>query len=277
LFGRTLFGCFTPIRLSKAHSRKFAAAVTASDTRSHRFAANSIAAFLALAGAAAGTAHAGSMPRVWGQNNLGEASPPQIVEGVTAVATGGGHSLALLPDGSIRGWGANRFNGINFNYGQTVAPSDLGPCKAIAAGNYNSGAIQADGTVVMWGFADYGVCTVPSDVGASTAIAIGEYHGLALRENRTVRAWGLNSDGQCNVPAGIGACTAVAAGYRNSVALQAKSFIELLSDANAANAALTAANAALTTQLSCGDLDGDGEVGGADIGLVLLNFGPCTQ
>ncbi|NBV64432.1 MAG: hypothetical protein EBR71_08200, partial [Planctomycetes bacterium] len=102
-------------------------------------------------------------------------------------------------------------------------------------------------------------------------------HGLALRENRTVRAWGLNSDGQCNVPAGIGACTAVAAGYRNSVALQAKSFIELLSDANAANAALTAANAALTAQLECGDLDGDGEVAGSDLGLVLLNYGPCTR
>jgi len=42
-------------------------------------------------------------------------------------------------------------------------------------------------------------------------------------------------------------------------------------------AALSAANAALTARLECGDLDGDGEVGGADIGLVLLNFGPCTQ
>lgn len=30
--------------------------------------------------------------------------------------------------------------------------------------------------------------------------------------------------------------------------------------------------------ISCaGDVDGDGEVGGGDIGLVLLNFGPCPQ
>ena len=28
--------------------------------------------------------------------------------------------------------------------------------------------------------------------------------------------------------------------------------------------------------ISCpGDVDGDGQVGGGDIGLVLLNFGPC--
>jgi len=146
---------------------KFAAAITASEIRSHRFAANSIAAFLALAGAAAGTANAGSMPRVWGQNNLGEATPPQIVEGVTAVATGGGHSLALLPDGSIRGWGANRFNGINFNYGQTVAPSDLGPCKAIATGDFFSVALRTDGIVRAWGGTDsYGWKTIPTDLGA---------------------------------------------------------------------------------------------------------------
>lgn len=30
--------------------------------------------------------------------------------------------------------------------------------------------------------------------------------------------------------------------------------------------------------ISCaGDVDGDGEVNGADIGLVLLNFGNCPQ
>jgi hypothetical protein len=50
-----------------------------------------------------------------------------------------------------------------------------------------------------------------------------------------------------------------------------------LADAQAQLAAADAQIVLLTTQLSCGDLDGDGEVGGADIGLVLLNFGPCTQ
>lgn len=40
---------------------------------------------------------------------------------------------------------------------------------------------------------------------------------------------------------------------------------------------LATQSAAQAVRLNCGDLDGDGEVGGADIGLVLLNFGPCTQ
>jgi hypothetical protein len=38
-----------------------------------------------------------------------------------------------------------------------------------------------------------------------------------------------------------------------------------------------AQNATLTAQLECGDLDGDGEVAGPDLGLMLLNYGPCAQ
>jgi hypothetical protein len=41
--------------------------------------------------------------------------------------------------------------------------------------------------------------------------------------------------------------------------------------------AITKHGAAQAARLNCGDLDGDGEVGGADISLALLNFGPCTQ
>jgi hypothetical protein len=42
---------------------------------------------------------------------------------------------------------------------------------------------------------------------------------------------------------------------------------------------LAASNAqvtALTAQLNCGDLDGDGEVNSADVGLQLINYGPCA-
>ena len=43
-------------------------------------------------------------------------------------------------------------------------------------------------------------------------------------------------------------------------------------DIAAANAQVTA----LTAQLNCGDLNGDGEVNGADVGLQLMNYGPCA-
>ena len=43
------------------------------------------------------------------------------------------------------------------------------------------------------------------------------------------------------------------------------------------NATLDSENTALTTQLNCGDLDGNSEVNGADVGLMLVNYGPCAQ
>jgi chromosome segregation ATPase len=43
------------------------------------------------------------------------------------------------------------------------------------------------------------------------------------------------------------------------------------------NATLDSENAALTAQLNCGDLDGNGEVNSADIGLMLVSYGPCAQ
>ena len=41
-------------------------------------------------------------------------------------------------------------------------------------------------------------------------------------------------------------------------------------------AAANAQVAALTAQLNCGDLNGDNEVNGADVGLMLVNYGPCA-
>jgi hypothetical protein len=32
---------------------------------------------------------------------------------------------------------------------------------------------------------------------------------------------------------------------------------------------------ALTARLNCGDLDGNGEVNGADLGRMLISWGPC--
>lgn len=100
---------------------------------------------------------------------------------------------------------------------------------------------------------------------------------MALQADGLVRAWGNNTQGECNVPPDLVGVTSIAAAGYNVAAVQAKSFIELLSDANAANAALTTANAALTAQLNCGDLNGDNEVNGEDFGLQLLNYGPCPQ
>jgi alpha-tubulin suppressor-like RCC1 family protein len=116
--------------------------------------------------------------------------------------------------------------------------------------------------VRAWGSTDY----VPTDLGACTAIAAGGSHSLALRQDGSVRAWGSTD----YVPTDLGACTAIAAGDRHSLAIAADP-----RDSNNNGILDSVEIAALTAQLNCGDLDGDGAVNGADLGKVLIGWGQC--
>ena len=125
--------------------------------------------------------------KAWGSNqkgDLGDAkacsatycSTPVIVPGITnavAVAAGGGsdsgiidtvqggHSLALLADGTVKGWGANNYGQLGIGATSVeeltpVAVSGLSGVISIAAssGGYSthSLAIVSDGTARAWGY-----------------------------------------------------------------------------------------------------------------------------
>lgn len=101
----------------------------------------------------------------WGDNgdyqvsvyqNAGVYGDPFFVQelsGVTDVAAGYGHSLALLADGTVRSWGTN-YGG---QLGTTTAIPDLVVVPGldqvidVAAGRYHSMALRSDGTVWTWG------------------------------------------------------------------------------------------------------------------------------
>ena len=69
----------------------------------------------------------------WGYSYY--ASIPAGLSGVTAIAAGESHSLALKDDGTVVGWGYN-------GYGQTTIPAGLSGVTAIAAGYYQSLALK---------------------------------------------------------------------------------------------------------------------------------------
>jgi hypothetical protein len=108
-------------------------------------------------------------------NNEGQISIPAGLSGVTAIAAGAGHSLALKSDGTVAAWGWN-------GHGQTTVPEGLSGVTAIAANAWQSMALKSDGTIVAWGDNRRGQGDVPS--GVFVAIAVGNSHGLAL-EART--------------------------------------------------------------------------------------------
>jgi alpha-tubulin suppressor-like RCC1 family protein len=170
----------------------------------------------------------------WGDNSFGElgngtcckASDVPVavssLSGVTAVAAGGGHALALLSNGTVMAWGYNGFgqlgNGTEANSDVPIAISGLSEVTAIAAkGNYSM-ALRRNGTVMAWGLNEAGELgdgtktksTVPVEVCAAgpqtpcpsgpflsnvKAIAAIEGTATALLENGTVMDWGAGGDG----------------------------------------------------------------------------------
>ncbi|MBF0528707.1 MAG: hypothetical protein HQK55_05440 [Deltaproteobacteria bacterium] len=148
----------------------------------------------------------------WGYNYSGQTTVPSGLTGVTAIAAGSYHSLALKSDGTVVAWGNNGF-------GQTSVPAGLSGVTAIAGGYGHSLALKSDGTVVAWGDNSLGQISVPAGLSGGTAVAAGSYHSLVLKSDGTVVAWGSNAFGQTSVPAGLSGVTAIAAGYQDSLAL----------------------------------------------------------
>ncbi|NLL53444.1 MAG: hypothetical protein GX248_12180 [Peptococcaceae bacterium] len=167
---------------------------------------------------------------------------------VKSVAAGKYHSLALLNDGTVWGWGANYDGELMDNEYELSTPTlllGIDEVVAIDAGDYFSMALKQDGTVWTWGSNDYGKLGNGTEedsnepvqvVGLNNVIAIaaGSDHALAVKDDGTVWAWGdniagklgnkeLGFAGESNVPVQVQGLTdvkVVAAGYGHSLALK---------------------------------------------------------
>jgi alpha-tubulin suppressor-like RCC1 family protein len=155
-------------------------------------------------------------------------SPLQVpgLTGITAIAAGGSHVLALRSDGTVAAWGANGSGQLGDGTTTTrVGPVDvpgLAGVVAIAAGSDFSLALKGDGTVWSWGMGSHGqlgytpaqTCSavdpytlasptqcmrspaaIPGLAGV-TAISSRGRHVLVLKSDQSVWAWGSGRYGQ---------------------------------------------------------------------------------
>jgi alpha-tubulin suppressor-like RCC1 family protein len=169
------------------------------------------------------------------------------LSGVTAVAAGGAHSLALLSNGTVMAWGLNASgqlgDGTTENRDVPVAVSGLSGVIAISAGSAHSLALLGNGTVMAWGANEWGqlgdgttkdrhVPVVVSGLSAVTAVSAGGAHSLAILSDGTARSWGGNGygllgDGSTEselsdvpvVVSGLSGVAAVSAGLEDNLAL----------------------------------------------------------
>ena len=146
--------------------------------------------------------------------------------GITRLAAGEAHSLAVKEDGSLWAWGRNYYGqlGIGSNNDHTIPYQVHGPDNVgyltdvvdVAAGAHHSLALKRDGTVYAWGRNWHGQLGIHSDndhtipyqvhgpdnVGYLTGIiqvAAGANFSLALKDDGTLWAWGEGGHGQLGI------------------------------------------------------------------------------
>ena len=160
--------------------------------------------------------------RCWGRNqdgqigngnNTTDAGTPQAVlnlSGVAALAGGGYHSCALMPDRTVRCWGRNDRgqvgDGTTTSSSTPVPVSGMTNAIDVSAGLYHTCALLGDGTVQCWGQNDSGqigntlaFSSVPvtvSGIANAVAVSAGVFHSCALLSDGTAHCWGSNSNGQ---------------------------------------------------------------------------------
>jgi alpha-tubulin suppressor-like RCC1 family protein len=158
----------------------------------------------------------------WGDNSSGQLGtgggsslvPVQVfgLSGITAVAAGSYHTLALKSDGTVWAWGKNLNGQVGTGSASTaevvpVQVAGVSGITAIAAGSYHSVAYKSDGTVYTWGsnangqLGDGGTtdhCSPASVTGLGTVIGIaaGGNHTLVILSGGAMKAFGLNTWGQ---------------------------------------------------------------------------------
>lgn len=131
------------------------------------------------------------------------------------VSAGASHTLALKNDGTVWAWGSNTSGELGNNSTTSSSQpvqvmggsSPLAGIVAVAAGNNESFAVDANGNVWAWGLNTNGQLGIGTAVNATTAtqvaslagivgIASAQHHILALKNDGTVMSWGSNTSGQ---------------------------------------------------------------------------------
>ncbi|MCL2287386.1 MAG: stalk domain-containing protein [Firmicutes bacterium] len=165
----------------------------------------------------------------WGNNHWGQLGndstvssnvpvPVEILNGVTAIASGGvnsHHSVALNRNGFVYAWGNNGDGQLGDGLGgwgnrRTIParvrisvdlPLDEG--VSIAAGGHHTLALRSDGTAWEWGA--YWLLPIENsptqvqNMDNVTAITANSSHTIALRSNGEVWAWGNHGAGQLGI------------------------------------------------------------------------------
>ncbi len=144
------------------------------------------------------------------------------ITNATAVSSGGGHTCAIVGNGSVKCWGTNNYGqlgdgttnscrAVNTGYytcsGTPVSVSNISNATTISAGNSHACALLSDKTIKCWGrnssgqlgdgtYTDRSNPVTVSGITSAIAVSAGSYHTCALLSDKSVKCWGNNDQGR---------------------------------------------------------------------------------
>jgi hypothetical protein len=171
----------------------------------------------------------------FGLDIYGQATNGNNLTGVSGISVGLNHSIALLNNGKITGWGDNtnlQTSGTTgfYDWDSTPVGQITGATK-IAAGLYHNFALLNNKSITGWGSNIYSKITGGYNLTGVVNISAGENHSIALLANGKVTGWGDNSYGQVSggflnyanwnsTPVGVlTGVIDISAGYNHNLAL----------------------------------------------------------
>ncbi len=125
--------------------------------------------------------YGGEFVHVWGRDDALTSAVPRLRERVLAVDGGRRHTVALLADGSVVGFGDNSLS-------QTEVPDDLAGVVAIACGDDHTLALGGDGRVWAWGSVG-GQPVQPLAITDGVAIASRGLRSVVLHASGELSLW----------------------------------------------------------------------------------------
>jgi alpha-tubulin suppressor-like RCC1 family protein len=150
----------------------------------------------------------------WGGNSEGQLGTgdiarrtvPTIVagwQGATRLAVGGSVTLALMPDGSIKGAGSTNGGNLGIGTGSTnvltptVLAAPTGASDVSASYNYPNTMALVGGRLLYWGgggrfssSAQFTPIPISAPATPLAAVSVADYHALAIGPGGAVYAWG---------------------------------------------------------------------------------------
>jgi hypothetical protein len=209
---------------------------------------------------------------VWGPPCKQTCGSPEFGGPLTEFSVANTHVAAIGHGGLVVCWGGN-------SHGQCNVPADLGPVVSVAAAEQITVAVRADGTVRCWGYNNYGQCNVPANLPPAKKVGAGREHTIALLADGTVRGWGHNSWGQSNNPGATHVSHVDCAWYSSFALIGAPCPGDIFQNGqvDGADLGILLSQWGSAQSNPVGDLNGDLVVDGGDLAILLGSWGPCPE